>query len=53
MIKEFHFNVMFTMDEDHPLYDLPDRVIIAELAILLMGVTSEDPMLGYECEVMK
>ena len=53
MKKEFHFKLMFTVNEDHPLYELSDREIIGELAILLMGVTSVDPMLGYECEVMK
>jgi len=53
MDREFHFKIMFTVDEDHPLYDLSDREIIGELAILLMGVTSRDPMLGYECEVMR
>lgn len=53
MSKEFHFKLMFTVDEDHPLYDLSDREIIAELTILLMDVNSKDPMLGYECEVMK
>jgi hypothetical protein len=44
---------MFTVDEDHPLYELPDREIVAELTILLMDVLSRDPMLGYDCEVMK
>ena len=53
MAKEFHFKLMFTVNEDHPLYELSDREIIGELAILLMGVTSIDPMLGYDCEVMK
>ncbi len=53
MSKEFHFKLMFTVDEDHPLHDLPDRVIIAEIALLLMDVASKDPMLGYECEVMR
>ena len=53
MEKEFHFKLMFTVNEDHPLYGLSDREIIGELAILLMDVTSRDPMLGYECEVMR
>jgi hypothetical protein len=53
MKKEFHFKLMFTVDEDHPLYEYSNREIVAELAILLMNVTSIDPMLGYECEVMK
>lgn len=53
MSKEFHFKLMFTIDEGHPLYDLPDREIVGELAILLMNVTAIDPMLEYECEVMR
>lgn len=44
---------MFTVNEDHPLHDLSDREIEAELAILLMNVTSMDPFLGYDCEVMR
>lgn len=53
MSKEFHFKIMFTVNEDHPLYEYSNREIVAELMILLMGVNSVDPMLGYECEVMK
>jgi len=53
MSKEFHFKLMFVVNEDHPLYELSDREIEGELAILLMNVTAIDPMLGYECEVMK
>jgi len=48
MSKEFNFQVKITVDPDHPLYDDPDRIIKAELAILIMNGMSEDPMLGYE-----
>lgn len=53
MTKEFNFKLTFKVNEDHPLYEYSNREIVAELMILLMGVTSVDPMLGYECEVMK
>ena len=46
MEREFHFKIMFTVNEDHPLYDLSDREIIGELAILLMGVTSSRSNVG-------
>lgn len=53
MSKEFHFKLMFTVNEDHPLYELPDREIVAELTIFLMDGMSRDPFLGYDCEVIR
>ena len=48
MEKKFNFKLTFKVNEDHPLYEHSNREIVAELAILLMNVTSIDPMLGYE-----
>lgn len=53
MEKEFHFKVRFAIDEDHPLYDCSDSVIEKELAILLTDVLSVDPMLEFDCEVIR
>jgi hypothetical protein len=52
-VKEFNFHVKVTVDEDHPLYNDPNNVITGEIAILIMNGMMEDPMLRYECEVIK
>lgn len=52
MSKEFNFHVKVIVDMDHPLYEEEDRVIKGEIALLIMNGMSEDPLLGYECEVI-
>lgn len=52
-VREFNFHITVRVDPDHPLYDDPDRVITGEIVILIMNGMSQDPMLGYECDVMK
>jgi hypothetical protein len=52
-VKEFVFEVKFILDDKHPLYEERDRVIRAELGILMMEAFEKDPMIGYEIEVIK
>lgn len=52
-VKEFAFEVKFTLDDKHPLYCEHDRMIRAELGMLMMNGFEKDPMLGYEIEVIR
>lgn len=52
-VKEFSFEIKFTLDREHPLYEESDRVIRAELGMFMMEGFEKDPMIGYEIEVIK
>lgn len=52
--KTFNYKMTFHVNENHPLYKREDRIISAELALIIMnGLSVVDPTLGYECEVIK
>jgi DNA integrity scanning protein DisA with diadenylate cyclase activity len=51
--KDFVFKITVNINPGHPLYDKPDNVIRGELGLMIMNGMSLDPMIGYECDVIK
>ena len=52
MPKEFNFILKVTIDSNHPEYNLPDRILKANIAMLVMNGMSGDSNIGYTLEVI-